>query len=82
MAHWEQSGDHLKRYQAGNDSQMNKRVRIDLTSEQLGNLRRAVFANVALSAVLRRQAAKRILPLPSNGTPIDFYYDGQFIGQL
>jgi hypothetical protein len=61
---------------------MNKRVRIELTAEQLGSLRRTVFANVVLSAELRRKAAKRILSLPSNGAPIDFYHDGQFIGQL
>ena len=61
---------------------MNKRVRIDLTAEQLGGLRRTVLANVALSSELRRQAAKRIVPLPSNGAPIDFYHNGQFVGQL
>ena len=61
---------------------MNKRVRVDLTDEQIGTLRRAVFANVALSSELRRQAAKRIVPLPSNGAPIDFYHNGQFVGQL
>ncbi len=61
---------------------MSKRVRIDLTDKQLGSLRRGVFANLALSSELRRQAARRILPLSSHGTPIDFYYDGQFIGQL
>jgi hypothetical protein len=61
---------------------MNKRVRINLTDDQLAGLRQAVFANVNLSNELRRQAAKRILPLPSNGTPIDFYHHDQFIGQV
>jgi len=61
---------------------VNKRVRVDLTDEQIGSLRRAVLANVALSSELRRQAAKRIVPLPSNGAPIDFYHNGRFVGQL
>jgi hypothetical protein len=61
---------------------MKRRVRIDLTDDQLAGLRRAVFGNVNLSAELRRQAAKRIMPLPSNGTPIDFYHGDQFIGQV
>jgi hypothetical protein len=61
---------------------LNKRVRIDLTDEQLASLRKTVFADAALSSELRRQAAKRILSLPSNGAPIDFYHDGLFIGRL
>jgi hypothetical protein len=61
---------------------VNKRVRVDLTDQQLAGLRRDVLANVALSAELRRQAAKRILPLPTNGARIDFYHEDQYIGQL
>ena len=59
----------------------NKRVRIDVTSDQVVRLR-AVFADATLPAERRRRMAKRILPLPSDGTPVDLYHEGQFVGAL
>ena len=59
-----------------------KRVRIDVTKEDLNALRRKVFSNLQLSGEERRRAAKAILVLPRDGSTVDIYFEGQFVGTL
>jgi len=59
-----------------------KTVHIDMTREQLGSLRREVFSNQALSVVQRRTAVKKVVLLPRDGSPVDLYCDGDFIGSV
>lgn len=59
-----------------------KRVRIEVTSEQWDRLHQEVFSDLRLSGEQRRRAAKRVLPLPENGSPVDLFYDGKFVGAL
>lgn len=59
-----------------------KRMHIEVTSQQLARLRQEVFANLGLSGEQRRRAAKRVLPLPENGSPVDLFFDGKFVGAL
>ncbi len=58
------------------------RVRITVTPQQFAQLRREVFSDLRLSTEQRRKEAKRIVPLPPNGKPIDLYYDEKFVGTL
>ena len=60
----------------------NKRVRVEVTIEQFKVLRQEVFSNVALSGEQRRRAAKRVLLLPLDGSPIDLFHEGKFLGAL
>jgi hypothetical protein len=55
-------------------------VRIDVSTEQFGRLRQEVFCNQRLSEVERRRAVKRVLPLPVDGSHVDLYCDGKFVG--
>lgn len=57
-------------------------VRIDVTSLQFGRLRQEVFCNQKLSIGQRRKAVKRVLPLPSNGSRVDLYCEGKFVGAI
>ncbi len=59
-----------------------KTVRIDVTAEQFGRLREEVFCNQRLSEVERRKAVKRVLPLPLDGSRVDLYCDGKFVGTV
>lgn len=59
-----------------------KSVRIDVTNEQFGRLREEVFCNQRLSEVDRRKAVKRVLPLPLDGSHVDLYCDGKFVGAV
>lgn len=60
----------------------NKRKHIEVTSGQLVRLRQEVFSNLGLSGEQRRKAAKKILALPADGSPIDLFYDGKLVGEL
>jgi hypothetical protein len=57
-------------------------VRIDVTSQQLGRLRQEVFCNQSLSPEQRRMAVKKIMPLPPDGSPVELYCDGEFVGEV
>ncbi len=59
-----------------------KTVRIDVTSEQIGRLRQEVFCNQRLSEVERRKAVRKVLPLPLDGSRVDLYCDGKFVGAV
>lgn len=59
-----------------------KCVKINLTGEQLDRLRQEVFCNQALSGEQRRRAVKRIMPLPADGSRVDLYRDGEFVGAV
>jgi hypothetical protein len=59
-----------------------KTVRIDVTSQQFGRLRQEVFCNQRLNGVERRKAVRRVLPLPLDGSPVDLYCDGKFVGAV
>ena len=57
-------------------------VRINVTSLQIGRLRHEVFSNQRLSMEQRRKAARRVLPLPFDGSRVDLYCDGEFVGAV
>lgn len=59
-----------------------KIVRIDVTDQQLVKLRREVFCDQRLSGEQRRKAAKRVLPLPTDGSQVNLYYEGEFVGAV
>jgi hypothetical protein len=59
-----------------------KRVRIDVSREQLGRLRQEVLCNQELSEEQRRRAVREVLPLPTDGSRVDLYCDGDFVGTL
>lgn len=59
-----------------------KTVRIDISAEHFGNLRREVFCNQALTDVERRKAVRKIFPLPLDGRRVDLYCDGEFVGTV
>ena len=59
-----------------------KTVRIDVTSLQFGRLRQEVFCNQRLSGEQRRRAVKKVLPLPADGSRVDLYCDGKFVGAV
>ncbi|MCL5959802.1 MAG: hypothetical protein M1358_10920 [Chloroflexi bacterium] len=59
-----------------------KCVKINLTGQQLDRLRQEVFCNQALSGEQRRRAVKRIMPLPVDGSRVDLYSDGEFVGAV
>ncbi|TAK31866.1 MAG: hypothetical protein EPO21_16640 [Chloroflexota bacterium] len=59
-----------------------KRVRIDVTSQQLGRLRQEVLCNQQMSAEQRRKALRRTLPIPADGGRVDLYCDGTYLGAV
>lgn len=59
-----------------------KIVRIDVTDQQLDKLREEVFCNHRLSGEQRRRAVKKLLPLPTDGSQVDLYYEGEFVGAV
>lgn len=59
-----------------------KRVRIDVTSQQSCRLRQEVFCNQRLSEEQRRRAVRRVLPLPTDGSRVELYCDGKFVGAV
>ncbi len=59
-----------------------KSVRIDVTSQQLGILRKEVFCNQQLSGAERRKAIRRIAPLPMDGSRVDLWCEGDFVGTV
>lgn len=59
-----------------------KTVRIDVTSLQFGRLRQEVFCNQGLSVGQRRKAVRRVLPLPTDGSRVDLYCEGKFVGAV
>ncbi|MBI2954148.1 MAG: hypothetical protein HYY30_07530 [Chloroflexi bacterium] len=59
-----------------------KCVKINLTGEELGWLRQEVFCNQALSGEQRRRMVKKITPLPADGSRVDVYIDGEFVGAV
>ncbi len=59
-----------------------KIVRIELTSQQLGQLRLEVFCNQRLSGEQRRKAVRKVLPLPTDGSRVDLYHDGKFVAAV
>ena len=59
-----------------------KGVRVDVTSQQLDSLRREVLCNQQLSNEKRRRAVRRILPLPTDGSRVDLYCEGNFVGTV
>lgn len=62
---------------------MNKKcVRIDVTSEQFSRLRQEVFCNLGLSGEDRRRAVKKALLLPADGSRVDLYCEGKFVGAV
>lgn len=59
-----------------------KCVRIDVTNQQLSKLRQEVFCNQRLSGEQRRRAVRRVLPLPTDGSRVDLYCEGKFVGAV
>ena len=59
-----------------------KCVKINLTGEQIDRLRQEVFCNQALSGEQRRRAVKKVTPLPVDGSRVDLYIDGEFVGAV
>jgi hypothetical protein len=59
-----------------------KRVRIDVTIQQSSRLREEVFGNLRLSGVERRRVVRKEFPIPADGSPVDLYCDGQFVGEV
>ncbi len=59
-----------------------KLVRIDVTDQQLSRLRREVFCNQGLSGEQRRKAVRKVLPLPADGSHVDLYCEGKFVGAV
>ncbi|MHB0871783.1 MAG: hypothetical protein ACYC66_04870 [Chloroflexota bacterium] len=59
-----------------------KTVRIDVNSEQFGKLRQEVFCNQRLNEVQRRREVRKVLPLPLDGSKVDLYCDGKFVGTV
>ncbi|MHB1134361.1 MAG: hypothetical protein ACYC4L_18475 [Chloroflexota bacterium] len=62
--------------------QVRKRLRVDITSEQSSKLREEVFSNVRLTDVERRKAVRRALTLPTDGSHVELYCNGQSIGAV
>ncbi len=57
-------------------------VRIDVTDQQLERLRHEVLCNQSLSGEQRRKEVRKIIPLPTDGSPVDLYHDGKFVGAV
>ena len=59
-----------------------KHMRVDITDQQSAKLREEVFSNSRLNEVQRRKAVKLTLPLPADGSHVDLFCDGQFVGAV
>ena len=59
-----------------------KTVRIDVTSHQFGRLRQDVFCNQKLSQSQRRKVVRRAFRLPADGSRVDLYCEGKFVGAV
>lgn len=57
-------------------------VRVDVNSEQFGRLRQEVFCNQRLNDVQRRREVRKVLPLPLDGSKVDLYCDGEYVGTV
>ncbi len=57
-------------------------IRIDVDSEQFGKLRQEVFCNQQMTDVQRRREVRKIFPLPLDGTKVDLYCDGEYVGTV
>lgn len=57
-------------------------VRVDVNGEQFGKLRQEVFCNQRLNGVERRREVRKVLPLPSDGSKVDLYCDGKYVGTV
>jgi len=57
-------------------------VRIDVTSLQFGRLREEVFCNQTLSVGQRRKEVRKIVHLPPDGSRVDLYCEGKFVGAV
>ena len=59
-----------------------KSVRVNVTGEQFASLRQDVFCNPQLSSEQRRREVRKLMPLPADGSRVDLYFDGNFIGTI
>ncbi len=59
-----------------------KTVRLDVTGEQFANLRQEVFCNQQLSGGQRRREVGKLVPLPKDGSRVDVYFEGNFVGTI
>lgn len=59
-----------------------KTVRIEVNSQQITSIRQEVFCNPRLSEEQRRRAVRRIISLPGDGSRVDLYHDGNFVGTV
>jgi hypothetical protein len=59
-----------------------KHVRFDVTREKSDKIREEVFGNPACSSVDRRKALRKFLPIPADGSRVDVYSDGDFVGAV
>jgi hypothetical protein len=59
-----------------------KPVRINLTSQQSSKLLQEVFSNVRLSGEQRRRAVRKEFPLPTDGSRVDLFCEGKFVGAV
>ncbi len=57
-------------------------VRIDVTDQQLERLRQEVLCNQMLSREQRRKQVRKIVPLPTDGSLVDLYCHGEFVGAV
>lgn len=59
-----------------------KSVRVDVTSQQLDRIRREVLCNQQISAEQRRRVLRKTLPIPADGSRVELYCDGDFVGAV
>lgn len=59
-----------------------KTVRVDVTGEQSSRLRQEVFCNQRMNEVERRKEVKKVLRLPLDGSKVDLYCDGEYVGTV
>ncbi len=59
-----------------------KTVRVDVTGEQFASLRQEVFCNQQLSVRQRRLEVGKLVALPKDGSRVDLYLDGVFVGTI
>ncbi len=57
-------------------------VRVDVSAEQFGRLRQEVFCNQRLNGAERRREVRKVLPLPLDGSKVDLYCDGKYVGSV
>ncbi len=59
-----------------------KTVRMDVDGEQFRKLRQEVFCNQHLTEMERRREVRRVIPLPLDGSKVDLYCDGEYVGTV